>query len=149
MPARPDPKYLEATKMALEQDAADLASLGPLEPPPPAAPVSSAADRAPALQTNAEAWKPGLDDLFKGLGSPTDPVERMLAEQLALAHHAVGRLLACGASRAADPEVTACHASAARLMAEFRRTALALMAYRGLRAGPRHGGTGAPPGQRA
>src|SRR3954451_20257945 len=76
------------------------------------------------------AFKAYLDAFFKDAGSPTDPVERMLLEQLALAHHSLGRLHFRAGTRDNLEEVTACHAAAARLQAEFRRSALALQAFR-------------------
>ncbi len=76
------------------------------------------------------AFKAYLDTFLKDAGSPTDPVERMLLEQLALAHHSIGRLhFRAGITENLDA-TTACHAAAARLQAEFRRTALALHEYR-------------------
>jgi hypothetical protein len=71
-----------------------------------------------------------LEDFLKEAGSPTDPVERMLLEQLALAHHVVGRLHVQAGTNSNVPAVQMLHAAAARLMGEFRRTALALQVYR-------------------
>jgi hypothetical protein len=71
-----------------------------------------------------------LGDLMRESGSPADPVEQMLLEQLVLAYHTVGQLhLRAGASQTAEA-VEAYATAAARVMAEFRRTALALKAYR-------------------
>lgn len=71
-----------------------------------------------------------LETLLAEYGSPTDPVERMLIEQLAIVHHVIGRLHA-QANYAASPEEAEVHlGSAARLTAEMRRTALALRQYR-------------------
>jgi hypothetical protein len=54
----------------------------------------------------------------------------MLLEQLALAHFSMG-LLSCKTANAGKVEAVGVYASAAaRLMAEFRRSALALQAYR-------------------
>src|SRR5262249_34717623 len=71
-----------------------------------------------------------LDGFLREAGSPADPVERMLLEQLALAHHVIGRPHGRAGCRAGLEELKAYHAAAARLLAEFRRTALALKAYR-------------------
>jgi hypothetical protein len=91
------------------------------------------------------AFKAYLDTFLKDAGSPTDPVERMLLEQLALAHHAIGRLhFRAGTSESLDA-VTTCHAAAARLQAEFRRTSLALQAYRETAASKRAGAEGCRP----
>jgi hypothetical protein len=72
-----------------------------------------------------------LDRFLKDAGAGTDPVERMLLEQLALSHHVIGCLSARAGSRGEDHErMMLLLAGAARLMAEFRRTALALKDYR-------------------
>jgi hypothetical protein len=60
----------------------------------------------------------------------SDPIETMLVEQLALAHMNMG-LLHCKAANARQVEAVSVYsAAAARLMAEFRRSALGLAAYR-------------------
>ena len=60
----------------------------------------------------------------------TDPIEIMIIEQLSLAHFSMG-LLSCKASNAGKVEAVGVYSqAAARLMAEFRRSALALQAYR-------------------
>jgi hypothetical protein len=65
---------------------------------------------------------------------PSDPLEAMLVEQLALAHHAMGRAHA-RASAADDPEAAKVYYSAAaRLQGEYRLSLLALKSYR--QAGP-------------
>jgi len=71
-----------------------------------------------------------LDDYLQAAGAPTDPVERMLLEQLFIAHHVAGRLHARAGTRERLEEVQAFLAAAARLMGEFRRSLLALKAYR-------------------
>jgi hypothetical protein len=80
---------------------------------------------------DVEAWKRYVDSFVEELGvtKAAGPVARMMAEQLLLAHHAVGRLHVRAATRTAPAEVAAYHAAVARLMTEFRRTALALRAY--------------------
>jgi hypothetical protein len=55
----------------------------------------------------------------------------MLAVQLVLVDHAVSRLLVRATGRAGAAEAGAYYAAAARLLAEFRRTALALQALAG------------------
>src|SRR5947209_1066733 len=71
-----------------------------------------------------------LDELLKQAGAPTDPVERMLLEQLTLAHHNIGRLHVKSSTSGSIQEASAYNGAAARLMAEFRRSSLALKAYR-------------------
>jgi hypothetical protein len=61
----------------------------------------------------------------------------MLIEQLMVAHHNVGRLHMQAAATRDLEEARICNAAAVRLMAEFRRSALALRTYRAP-AGPRH-----------
>jgi hypothetical protein len=76
------------------------------------------------------AYKIYLDDVLSRCSDPADPIERMLLEQLALAHHALGRLHVRAAEARSLPEAQLYHASAARLLGEFRLTALALKTYR-------------------
>ena len=61
---------------------------------------------------------------------PADPIERMMIEQIALAHHKIGELY-FRARRANSPEkVKVYHAAITALLGEFRRMALALKSYR-------------------
>jgi hypothetical protein len=70
-----------------------------------------------------------LDQLLKDAGDPTDPVERMLLEQLALAHFRNAQLHA-DAGQARGVEAAKIYNSlAARMLGELRRTALALRLY--------------------
>lgn len=70
-----------------------------------------------------------LEDLIKDAGSPTDPVERMMLEQLALAHFRVAQLhTKAGHAQTLEGEKVY-NSLAARLLGEFRRTALSLRAY--------------------
>jgi hypothetical protein len=71
-----------------------------------------------------------LQRLMADSGDPPDPVERMMLEQLALAHFRVAALHV-RAGRAEGLEATKIlSAAAARLLGEFRRTALAFKVYR-------------------
>jgi hypothetical protein len=75
---------------------------------------------------NPAAFKLFRDKLLQDAGSPTDPIEVMLIEQLALAHFHIGRLQvrSCGA---ASPQLQVAYSDAAtRLLGEFRRCTLAL-----------------------
>lgn len=79
----------------------------------------------------SRAYKVYLERLLQDAGNPTDPVERMMLEQLALAHFRIGQLQV-SAGHAKALEATKIYNSAAsRLLGEFRRTALALRVYRG------------------
>jgi hypothetical protein len=75
-------------------------------------------------------FKVYLDDLLKRSGASSDPIEQMLVHQLAQAHFAIGRLHVRSSGSRGTVEAVAYTAAAARLMAEFRRTSLALQAYR-------------------
>jgi hypothetical protein len=89
--------------------------------------------RAAGMGSNVpvEGWRLYLDDFVRRAGSPSDPVEKLMVEQLALAHNAICKLYvrAASADDAALSEV--CFAALARLLAEFRRLTLALKEYRG------------------
>jgi hypothetical protein len=76
------------------------------------------------------AYKIYRDRLLDDCGGPTDPIEVMIIEQLSLAHFSLG-LLSCKAANAVKVEAVGVYSgAAARLMGEFRRSALALQAYR-------------------
>jgi hypothetical protein len=137
------PEYAAATKQALGEDVAHLKAAAP--PPDPLTVEQKAQNLisvAPATYLyaalsglvgpafNVPVYQLYLASFLAEAGAPADPIERMLLEQLALAHHVVGRLHAHAGTRGGLGECTAYHAAAARLMGEFRRTALALKAYR-------------------
>ena len=86
---------------------------------------------APTLKgIDWQAYKVYRDRLLADSGAPTDPVEVMLLEQIGLAHFCMGLMTARTTNAG---QVNACGiygSTAARLMAETRRTALALQAYR-------------------
>src|SRR5262249_1507928 len=71
-----------------------------------------------------------LDSFLREAGAPSDPVECLLLEQLLIAHHSLGRLSVLAGARVNLAEVTACLTTVARLMAECRRSGLALQIYR-------------------
>jgi hypothetical protein len=116
--------------------------------------VYATGDGVVSLTFDERTWKPYMDRFLKEAGDPADPVERMLQEQLAMANHAVVRLCvaAVGCQRLA--EATAYMAGVPRLLAEFRRTALALESYRtsarqGTAAGPAAAEVPEPSGETA
>jgi hypothetical protein len=81
-------------------------------------------------EIDSSAYKLYRDRLLADSGSPTDPVEVMLLEQLGLAHFCTC-LLAAKTTNSGNVEVCGVYAAAyARIMAEFRRTAVATQAYR-------------------
>ena len=86
---------------------------------------------APALKgVDMRAYQIYRDRLLADCGGPTDPIEVMIIEQLSMAHLSLG-LLSCKTTNAGSPEAVKVYSgAAARLMGEFRRSALALQAYR-------------------
>jgi hypothetical protein len=76
------------------------------------------------------AYRVYLERVLEESGNPIDPIERMLIEQLSLAHFRVGQLHASAGQAQALEGVKVYSAAAARLWGEFRRTALALRIYR-------------------
>ncbi len=128
----------------------------PTPPPPgpePPAPVpqppvpQAAAQQAaivwkaiiPALMTRAlgvegHVQAPGcrvlLDRLVANAGGPEDAVEVMLIEQLTMAHFRAAQLQAQAAEAKSAEAVQIYNTAASRLLAEFRKTALALQTYR-------------------
>lgn len=77
------------------------------------------------------AYEKFLERVVEDCGSPSDPIERMLIEQITLAHYRIGVLH----YRSADAETIDAgkifSSAASRLLGEFRRLALALNTYRG------------------
>jgi hypothetical protein len=120
---RPPPKEAAPALSAAEQ-ARRLRDLGP------AAYLYGATAAVLGEGVSIEAWRVHLDDLLKRMGvtAAAGPVARMLAVQLVLADHALGRLHLRAAARASAVETAAYHAAIGRLMGESRRTALALKA---------------------
>jgi hypothetical protein len=143
MPNGPRQSYAEATARVVQEASAAVETLEP--PPNPRTPEQKAETLrqlgaacylyAAAAQVvgpgfDVPVWKAYLDTYLQAAGDPADPVERILLEQLALAHHALGRLHVRAGSRESVEEVQAYLGAIARLLAEVRRTALALKAYR-------------------
>ena len=149
MPASPARDYNEVTAAALRQDAVHLAVEQPVSPSALNASPLSAAEKAQRLRDLGPAvylygasasllgeaidiatWRIWLDGFLKELGSPADPVVKLMAEQLALAHFAIANLHVRASHRLSPAEVAAYHVAIGRLMAEFRRSAVALRVYR-------------------
>jgi hypothetical protein len=96
-----------------------------------AAAVFMSSSMSPALQVvPVDAFKIYRDRLIADCGAPEDPIEVMLVEQLALAHLNTGLLHSRAANATSIECATAYCSAAARLLGEFRRTALALAAYK-------------------
>jgi hypothetical protein len=124
--AAPPPPGLDAARHAAAQRAAHQAEvLGAAVFP---------ALMASALgldgQVGPTGYKVYLERLLREAGSPEDPIEAMLLQQLALAHFRIGQLHASAGHAPGAEAAKIYNAGAARLLGEFRRTALALRAYR-------------------
>jgi len=72
----------------------------------------------------ATGYREYLNQIKKSARDPTDSVEAMLLEQLALAHLSAVRLQASAGIAVGLESVKVMNAAAARILAEFRRTAL-------------------------
>ena len=79
---------------------------------------------------DAAAYRVYLAGVMRDLGDPADPVERVLVEQLVLAHFRVAQLHAAAGNAAGLEATKLLNGAAARLCGEVRRTALGLKAYR-------------------
>ena len=79
---------------------------------------------------NPHAYKLYLDKLLEDAGNPDDPIEHMMIEQLALAHFRIAQLHASAGQAKGIEAAKIYNAAAARMLGEFRRTALGLRAYR-------------------
>jgi hypothetical protein len=78
----------------------------------------------------AAAFTQYMDAVRRDAGDPADPVEQMLLEQVALAHHAVGQLFMKASAAETVGAAGVYLAAATRLTAEVRKTAVALKEYR-------------------
>lgn len=81
-------------------------------------------------EIGSSAWKVYLDEFVRDTGDPTDPIERLMVQQLALAHHRIGQLHIRAESADSVEAAKQYAAAAVRLTGEFRRLALALRQYR-------------------
>lgn len=93
-------------------------------------PAAMAAAIPVSHEVGPASFKVYLDGLRKDAGNPTDPVEIMLVEQLALAHHRVAQLHVQAEQSKTIDEAKVFTVAAARLTGELRRLALALNQYR-------------------
>jgi hypothetical protein len=76
-------------------------------------------------------YKLFLENILKDSGDPGDPIERMLIEQLTFAHLRIAQLQSLAGTAKANEAIKLLNSAASRLLGEFRRTALAVRAYRG------------------
>jgi hypothetical protein len=70
------------------------------------------------------------DEILAASGNPTDPIEVLLIEEFLWAHHRLGQLHVEAAAAKTKDMIEVYNSAAARLMAELRRSALALREYR-------------------
>jgi hypothetical protein len=77
-----------------------------------------------------------LDELLAGARVGTDPVQRMLVEQLGIAHLRLALLQSQAAVAKSLDEHKVMNAAVARLLAEMRRTALTISELKGRRTAP-------------
>ena len=81
-------------------------------------------------ELSAEGFKLYRDKLLQEAGNPSDPIEIMLIEQLALAHFSIGRLQMKSCTMDNIKLAIAYHDATTRLLGEFRRCSLALEDFR-------------------
>ncbi len=74
-------------------------------------------------------YKSYIDKVLEDAGSPTDPIERQWLEQETWAHATIGNLLSQAARTQSPEAIKALTTSAARLLAEHRKTGLARREY--------------------
>lgn len=71
-----------------------------------------------------------LQQLMEDAGQPSDPVVRIMLEQLVMVHHKIGRLNRLSADATTLEEAKVYDAGSACLLGELRRLALAIKDYR-------------------
>ena len=126
-PATPGPRRRRARRSS-------RATASPGTWPRPAAPCScTPAWPGSSARPTPLAYKKYRDQLVADCGGPSDPVEVMLIEQLALAHLNAGRLHFRAANAESLEGARVYGGLAVLLQGELRRTALALKAYRSQR----------------
>ncbi len=81
-------------------------------------------------EVGPESYKLYLLKVLEDAGNPTDPIERMLIEQIVLAHHNTGRLHVRAASADHLEEARVYIGAAALMTGEFRRSVATLKSYR-------------------
>jgi hypothetical protein len=79
---------------------------------------------------DTNAYRVYLAGVMRDLGDPKDPIERMLIEQLCLAHFRVAQLHGAAGQANGLEGMKLLNTVAARMLGEMRRTALSLKAYR-------------------
>lgn len=96
----------------------------------PAALLASSASKSLKTAVSAQGYQAYLKNLLGAAGDPKDPLEVMLIQQLAAAHQRIGDLHAQSACASSSELALAYNQAAGKLMAEFRKSTLALRQYR-------------------
>jgi hypothetical protein len=78
----------------------------------------------------APAYKTVLEQILREAGDPDDPVAVMMVQQLVLAHFRIAQLHASAGQAQGLEGIKILNSAAARMLGEFRRTALALRLYK-------------------
>ncbi|MFL5329218.1 MAG: hypothetical protein ACJ8C4_09900 [Gemmataceae bacterium] len=120
------PRGLDAERHAAAQKRAQQADI--LRKGVFAALMADALAIDPSFEVGA--YRIYLQQLIADAGNPTDPVEVMLLEQLALSHFRIGQLQVLANTCKSIESTKILTAAASRLLGEFRRTALGLKSYR-------------------
>lgn len=81
-------------------------------------------------QAGPRGFKAYRDRLLAASGAPKDPIEVMLIEQLTWGHHRLANLHVAATVAKISDQVSALTNASAKLMAEFRKSSLALREYR-------------------
>jgi hypothetical protein len=140
-PSLPPSGFFGAAPAPIPPSSASGSALAPECPNPPeqqAVLVKRAvvpATMAEALGLDGEIRASGyrlfLVGLLRDAGNPSDPVEVMLLEQMAVCHFRALQLQGQAGQAQGLEAIELYNAAAVRLTAEFRKTALALKEYRG------------------
>ena len=92
--------------------------------------VYAAAATVAGSHLPAESCVVYLNQILDEAGQPKDPVERMLLEQIVMAHHHVGRLHVRATMAESPDHIKAYNAAAANLLRELCQAVVALKKYR-------------------
>ena len=82
-------------------------------------------------KASIEGAKEYLQQLMADLGNPTDPLEQMVIQQIAIAHHSLGRLHTGRATATTAAQIKQLDTATTQQSAEFRGLVQVLVDYRG------------------
>lgn len=130
-PAKPPAPAAPAVKLKPEERAAIMKANGGAQVIAQASFPSAMSAAIPlGAKVGASAFRVYLNRLVNQAGNPSDPIEIMMVEQLAMAHHRVAQLHVHVEQSQNIDERKVYLSAANRLTGEFRRLALALKQYR-------------------